>query len=291
MTNTNEYECEFICDRLVEHVENDDGLTVGIITPFTNQQKFISTMLRKHPMYDDFNKKLQLKIMTFDSCQGEERDIIYYSMVGTEEDDRLGYVFPSSLKINDDVEEKLRLQRLNVGFSRSKECIHFVLSKTIENYHGSVGTALMHYNKELEKAKNLPEKEDLDPNSPMELKVLNWIKNSDFYTSNADKIEIKAQFPIGEYLKQINPFYRHPNYRCDFLFTYADEKGDVKNIIIEYDGFKEHFVDRENINEFNYQYYYKENDIEREKIIEGYGYKFLRLNRFNLGKYPEKTIS
>jgi very-short-patch-repair endonuclease/phage FluMu protein Com len=104
-------------------------------------------------------------------------------------------------------------------------------------------------------------------------------------------IEIKAQFPIGEYLKQINPFYRHPNYRCDFLFTYADEKGDVKSIIIEYDGFKEHFVDTENINEFNYQYYYKEDDIEREKILEGYGYKFLRLNRFNLGKNPEKTIS
>ena len=85
----------------------------------------------------------------------------------------------------------------------------------------------------------------------MELKVLNWIKNSGFYTNNADKIEIKAQFPIGEYLKQINPFYRHTNYRCDFLLTYTKENTDIKNIIIEYDGFKEHFVGADNINEFN----------------------------------------
>ena len=26
--------------------------------------------------------------MTFDTCQGEERDIIFYSMVATEEDDQ-----------------------------------------------------------------------------------------------------------------------------------------------------------------------------------------------------------
>ena len=66
---------------------------------------------------------------------------------------------------------------------------------------------------------------------------------------------------------------------------------DVKKLIIEYDGFVEHFVDRDKVNEFNYSHYYNDKDIEREKVLEGYGFPFLRLNKFNLGKDPVKKIS
>jgi hypothetical protein len=31
-------------------------------------------------------------------------------------------------------------------------------------------------------------------------------------------------------------------------------------------------------------------DVERQKILEGYGYKFLRLNRFNVGDNPVLTL-
>ena len=68
-------------------------------------------------------------------------------------------------------------------------------------------------------------------------------------------------------------------------------KEKTQHLIIEYDGFLEHFVDRDIVNEFNYSHYYNEKDIEREKILEGYGFPFLRLNRFNLGKDPVKNIS
>lgn len=40
----------------------------------------------------------------------------------------------------------------------------------------------------------------------------------------------------------------------------------------------------------NYGIYLKPEDIERQKVLEGYGYRFLRLNRFNLGKNPVKTL-
>ena len=63
------------------------------------------------------------------------------------------------------------------------------------------------------------------------------------------------------------------------------------NLIIEYDGFKEHFEDRDQVNKFNYAYYYSDKDIEREKILENYGYPFLRFNKFNLGKDPIETIN
>ena len=52
-----------------------------------------------------------------------------------------------------------------------------------------------------------------------------------------------------------------------------------------------HFNKSENIGEFNYENYYTERDVERERILEGYGFPFIRFNRFNLGKDPVKTVS
>jgi len=49
------------------------------------------------------------------------------------------------------------------------------------------------------------------------------------------------QFELGKYLKQLDPYYEHPQYRVDFLLLYRTEANTEKKIIIEYDGFKEHF--------------------------------------------------
>jgi very-short-patch-repair endonuclease len=62
-------------------------------------------------------------------------------------------------------------------------------------------------------------------------------------------------------------------------------------IIVEYDGFKEHFDSDEDVNISNYKYYLKGDDIYRQKVIEGYGYHFLRINKFNLGKDPVETLN
>ena len=238
--------------------------------------------------------KLDLKVMTFDSCQGEERDIIFYSFVDHPIIDCpdkdisktvLGTKFEPEIQ---DPEENLRLQRLNVGMSRAKEKIVFVLSKPIKDFKGNAQKILNHYWNEIENANKTPEISELD--SPMEIKLLNWIKESSFYKENAEKLEIQAQFKAGEYLKALDPTYSHPNYRTDFLMIYRNGD-DVKNLILEYDGFVEHFVDRENVNEFNYSHYYSEADIEREKILEGYGFPFMRFNKFNLSKDPVSDIS
>jgi len=99
------------------------------------------------------------------------------------------------------------------------------------------------------------------------------------------------QFPIGDYLKQLDPFYEHPSYRVDFLLLYEDPSGKKVPVIIEYDGFREHFKQGNYIDESNYEYYYREEDVERQFVLESYGYNFLRVNRFNLGKDPVKTLS
>jgi hypothetical protein len=289
-TNTNPFEAKFIVDELERLVSERSCDSVGVITPFTNQQKFIADAVKRSKFVEDIYSRLKLKVMTFDSCQGEERDLIFYSMVASPVFDRTNYIFASDLEHANDDEKKIRFQRLNVGFSRAKECMYFILSKPISEFSGSIGTALSFYENQLSHAKKLPSNDDVDPSSPMEKKVLSWIQDAPFYQNNQNCFSIQAQFPIGDYLKQLDHGYDHPKYRCDFFLHYRDEK-QSENIIIEYDGFKEHFTNLSEVNSENYESYYKTKDIEREKILEGYGCKFIRINRFNLGKNPADTIS
>lgn len=286
---TNEAEAQFILDRLLELLEDDDPPTVGVITPFREQQALLSKMLFSHASGADFRDKLRLKVMTFDSCQGEERKLIFYSMVATAEHDALNYVFPVALEdAEESVEEKLKVQRLNVGFSRVEEMIWFVLSKPISDYKGTIGRVLNHYNNLLQKGDVSP---DLtDANSPMEVKVLDWLQKTAFYQKHRDDLEILPQFPIGEYLRQLDPTYEHPLWRVDFLLTFTSEKG-VARIVIEYDGFEYHFHKGRDVDVGSHERYMLEADVERQLTLESYGYKFLRINRFNLGKDPVATLS
>ncbi len=124
----------------------------------------------------------------------------------------------------------------------------------------------------------------------MEKKVLNWLTQTSFYKKNSSKIMLKSQFRVGEYIRQIDRTYNHPNYVVDFFIVYNDENGYEHKLIIEYDGFEEHFRGLAEVNEFNYEQYYSEDDIYRQKVLESYGYKFIRINKFNIGKNPIATL-
>ncbi|MFC0590776.1 AAA domain-containing protein [Novosphingobium aquiterrae] len=286
---TNEAEARFILTQLLELLEDDEPPTVGIITPFREQQALLTKLLFSHASGAEFQDKLRLKVMTFDSCQGEERKIVFYSMVATAENDALNYVFPVDLTDAEErVEEKLKVQRLNVGFSRAEELVWFVLSKPIADYRGSIGQVLNHYNNILQRGDISP---DLtDPNSPMETKVLDWLQKTQFYQQHGDSVEILPQFPIGDYLRQLDPTYKHPSWRVDFLVTFVSDQG-IARIVIEYDGFEHHFQKGKDVNVGSHERYLLEADIERQLTLESYGYRFLRINRFNLGNDPVQTLS
>jgi len=289
--NTNVPEIEFIISELKKLKEQDSNLSVGIITPHTNQQKLAMEMISKLPERDYYFDKLKLKIMTFDTCQGDERDVVFYSMVATEDLDRLWGVFIKNLSDFDLEEEgRIKVQRLNVGLSRVKECMHFILSKPLDGYSGSIGEALRHYQYVLEEAKKEKSVAEVDKKSKMEPEVMNWFYQTDFWEKNKENIEFIPQFEIGKYLRQLDKTYDHPNYVVDFLIVYKDESHQEHKIIIEYDGFQEHFKDIDEVNEFTYQHYYSEEDVYREKVLESYGYKFIRINRFNVGKNPIATL-
>ena len=285
--NSNRLEIEAIVTE-VERIANDKPISsIGILTPHTNQQKLLVEAFSKHPEYEHFTKSHKLKIMTFDTCQGEERDIILYSMVANPVSDKLWGIFIKDAK-SVDLEEggQIKLQRLNVGFSRAKERMHFFLSKPIEEFTGSIGEALVYYQRTLKDAQKLPDAKDTDPKSPMENKVLNWLQDTNFFKSNRSNIELHAQFPLGEYIKQLDKHYTHPFYVVDFLLVFTDPSGKQHKIIIEYDGFEYHFQDHAAINKFSYGEYYTEQHVYREKVLESYGYNFVRINRFNVGTDP-----
>lgn len=290
--NTNIGEIEFIISQLEEVYKKQQKHSIGIITPHTNQQKLLAEKVNELEYKDYLYDENMLKIMTFDTCQGEERDTIYYSMVATKNVDRLWGVFIKDLSSVDVEEEgKIKAQRLNVGLSRAKECMHFVISKPVEEFNGSIGEALRHYAFTLSEAKNQKDISTVDRNSPMEAKVLEWFYQTKFYNENKENIEFLPQFELGQYLKQLDPFYSHPKYVVDFLLVYKDPLYNERKIIIEYDGFQEHFSHIDEVNEFNYENYYSEDDVYRQKVLESYGYRFLRINRFNLTEDPVATLN
>src|SRR5690606_31314533 len=132
--------------KLVELVLSESPPTVGVITPFREQQVLLTKRLFGHAQGQLFEEKLRLKVMTFDSCQGEERQVVFYSMVATIGADALNYIFPTDLtNAAEAIEDKLKIQRLNVGFSRAQETIWIVHSMPLEKYRNSIGQALQHY--------------------------------------------------------------------------------------------------------------------------------------------------
>lgn len=288
--NVNVAEGKAILEELRRMIDEETGETVGVITPFREQQGYLSRLLFADAYAQRFEDELRLKIMTFDTCQGEERDVIIYSMVATRETDLLNYIFPVKIdNVGDRVEEQLKAQRLNVGFSRAKETMHFFVSKPVEEFKGSIGRALLHFKSTVE-AGEVADPEQTDPRSPMERKVLDWIQKTAFFQHHHDRVAVTPQFRVGDYLKQLDPYYHHPAYRCDFLLRYD---GDAKtvNVIIEYDGFEHHFENHSQVDASTYPAYYRPEDLERQLVLESYGYKFLRLNRFNMGRDPVTALS
>lgn len=286
---TNEAEAAFIADRLVDLLKSDSPPSVGIITPFREQQTLLSKKLFNHPQARDFEEQLRLKVMTVDSCQGEERGLIFYSMVATPGQDALNYIFPVALDgAVDQVEDKLKVQRLNVGFSRAQEAIWVVHSMPIGEFRGGIGSAMRYYASALERQD--VRAEQTDSRSPMESKVLDWLKKTPFVQAHGDAVEIIPQFPVGDYLRQLDPMYQHPAWRVDFLITVQTDRSALQ-IVVEYDGFEHHFRRDKPVHVGNHERYLVEADVERQLTLESYGYRFLRINRFNLGKDPIQVIS
>ena len=176
------------------------------------------------------------------------------------EDKKLGSsslrsIYPVIGGAADDI-RKLKMQRLNVGFSRAKDTMVFVHSMSLSEYCDTrLGEALKHYAGLKESAHDNFVSDESVFGSPAEKDLYALIIGTEFYRRYRGNIRLITQFPIGEYIEE--RFHKYiPKYRVDFLLTLSS-KGKERSLIVEY-------------------------DIDRQLNLESYGYKFLRINKFTL---------
>ena len=90
--------------------------------------------------------------------------------------------------------------------------MHFVLSKPIDQYTGTVKEFLQHYQNTLVEAAREPVIRSVNEIGDGPL-VLEWLKQTKFWEENKGNAEIHPQFELGKYLKQLDKSYNRPNYR------------------------------------------------------------------------------
>lgn len=282
--NVNLDEIDVIRKDIEEYIKNGFKGTFGIIASFREQAKRIEDNFQKElTNYRTLSKNNKLKIWFVGDVQGEERDVIYYSLVQDKKIDNadLRTIYPVIGGAADTI-RSLKMQRLNVGFSRAKDTMVFVHSMPIEDYSDTrLGDAVKHYRKLLEEAKEndfVVDEEVFD--SPMEKMLYGLLLQTDFVKNNHKNIRIIPQFNIGAYLQAEYKKYL-PKYRADFLVTLSNG-GKEQTLILEYDGIEYHYKNPEEVNANNFSQEYIDYDINRQLELESYGYRFLRINKFNL---------
>lgn len=175
------------------------------------------------------------------------------------------------------------MQRLNVGFSRAKDTMIFVHSMPINEYGKTrLGDAIRHYDKALDENKKSDFfiEDTTIFESPAEKDLYGLLISTNFVKTHREYVKIIPQFKIGEYIRA--EYTRQiPKYRVDFLLTFS-KGGKERTLILEYDGVEYHTKNPDIVTKHNFPQEYLDYDISRQIELESYGYRFLRLNKFNL---------
>jgi very-short-patch-repair endonuclease len=271
--------------------------SLGVICSFKEQTARMDELLRKElSFYTELERDHRFQVWFVGDVQGEERDLIYYSLV---QDKRWGNadlrtIYPIVGGTADNI-RRLKMQRLNVGFSRAKDTMVFVHSMPIADYSDTrLGDALKHYANIRDATHDVYVKDETVFGSPAERALYLMITQTRFFQSHRDQCRLIAQFEIGKYIRQ--EYHRYiPAYRVDFLMTLGGT-GKEKSLIIEYDGVEFHTRNPDAVTAHNFDQEYLEYDIQRQLELESFGYTFLRINKFSLlprqqGETPADVLS
>lgn len=262
--------------------------TIGVICSFQDQKDRMEEIFRKEmKIHPDLVRNHRFTIWFVGDVQGEERDMIYYSFVEDKKLDNgsLRDIYPVIGGAADNI-RRLKMQRLNVGFSRAKDTMVFVHSMPLTDYTDTkLGVALLHYEKMMNAAHDQYVTDESVFGSPAEKELYRLLLQTKFFQTHRDSLRLIAQFEIGKYIRE--EYHRYiPNYRVDFLLT-KSQGGKEKSLVLEYDGVEFHTRNPEIVTRHNFDQEYLEYDIERQLELESYGYSFLRINKYSLIPTPE----
>lgn len=83
----NEGEIDILFNHLETHLSSETNTSIGIISPYSAQTKLIKDRLNGNENYEG-----RIAANTVDSFQGQERDVIYISLVRSNEDGVIGFL-------------------------------------------------------------------------------------------------------------------------------------------------------------------------------------------------------
>ncbi len=280
-SHRNESEVRYIIDKLTEMRDNGFEGTLGIVTPYYEQAVLLQKELDECVISDWFAQR-KLKVMTFDTSQGQERDYVFYSLVATPAFDTYAYVLPEATDTQ--ALSARQRQRLVNGFSVARQTVHFVSSKAPDAFSGELGYVLQQFQAQLTpptvKTGNVS-----DILQAAESLFPQYFYATKFYKKHGDKARLVTQFSLGDLLKPLAPEQDYPAYKVDFLVALGDAR-----VVITFDEFKEQFLASHVKNTELYTNYLSADDIYHQKLLENYGYSFLHFNKFNLGSRPVDVL-
>ena len=95
-------------------------ITIGIISPYKEQVQYLTTQIAVDADFDNYRSQITIK--TIDGFQGQERDVIYISLVRSNDLKEIGF-------LND-------IRRMNVALTRAKKKLVLIGdSATLANHH------------------------------------------------------------------------------------------------------------------------------------------------------------
>ncbi len=251
----NEPEANQIVENIGKLVEDEkyDGKTIGIITLQGNQQaSLIENLLLKRIGEKEFHKR-KIVCGNSSSFQGDERDIIFLSLVTAHNHNRSALVKPEDER------------RFNVAVSRAKEQIWLFHSVQLD---------------------------DLSNNNDLRYKLLDHFKNYNSYQPILNtKIErrIGTQPEPFESWFEVDVYNDIVSRQLSVIPAYEVAKGryiidmvmllpDGTKIAIECDGDKWHGPEQH------------QNDIMRQKVLERCGWQFFRIRGYEYYTNREKAL-
>jgi very-short-patch-repair endonuclease/DNA polymerase III delta prime subunit len=252
----NEPEANHIAETIGKFVKDEkyNGKTIGVITLQGNQQSsVIENLLLKRIGEEEFHKR-KIVCGNSSSFQGDERDIIFLSLVTAHNHNRSALVKPEDER------------RFNVAVSRAKEQIILVHSVQLEDLSN---TTDLRY-KLLDHFKNYNSYQPI-LNTPIERRMGtqpdpfdSWFE-VDVYNDIVRKgLRIIPQYEVAK-----------GRYKIDMVALFPDGT----KIAIECDGDKWHGPEQH------------QNDIMRQKVLERCGWQFFRVRGYEYYTNREKALA
>ncbi|MFZ2544649.1 MAG: AAA domain-containing protein [Candidatus Saccharimonadales bacterium] len=280
---TNNAEVEMIIQHLHKLKEQGFSGTIGIVTPFSEQAVLLQKELDECVITDWFERR-ELRVMTFDTVRNYSRDYMYYSLVASSIFNEISQKLPQKIR-DDSFSGDSRSSRLLTGLSGAKRFMHIVHSIRLDEYGGSLSQSLGFIDDMLKSSSVAKNGGATDVLLATETTLKQAFDKTNFVKKYGKDASFITKYSFVNYIKPLSPNYHKALYKLFFLLTVND-----KQIVIEFDDFKDRFLQNsKNDKDFGGIYLTAE-DVYGYEILGGYGYRFLRLNKFNIGIDPAHTL-